>query len=888
MRSELRHFPLSPRLPSLVSLLILASFMTPNRTNSQIISTGWQLQVAAKTSDAGQAISRLDYLSNGWRPAMVPGTVLTSLVADGVYPDPLFGENNRPDKIPDSLCRNSYWYRTTFTVPPSYGGRRVWLNFDGINYIAEVWVNGKQIGTIRGAFARGVFDVTDLVTPGESAALAVLIQPPPNPGNHAEKTQKTGTGPNGGILAKDGPTFLCSIGWDWIPTIRDRNIGIWQNVRLSSTGPVRIEDPFVTSDLPLPRMDSAEISVQTTLRNVSDSPQSGTLIGSVEDERFQIPVNLASGESRLVTIPTIHLKNPRLWWPNGYGPANLYQLHLRFDDSDARDVTFGIRKITYSVAGSRNLTLSVNGVPVFCKGGNWGMDEAMKRIPRDRLEAQIRMHQLANYTMIRNWVGQSTSEDFYDLCDKYGILVWDEFFQPNPSDGPNPADTQLYLANVREKVLRFRNHPCIALWCGRNEGDPPPSINKGNQKIMDELDAERLYQPSSTRGRGVISHGPYCWRTPREYYEFSDKEAFKTEIGTVSIPTLEAVHAMMPEKDWEDFNDDWAEHDLCSGAQQGRGRDPYPTVIARRYGHLANLADFVRKSQLANYESFRAMYEGRFAKLFKPCTAVITWMSNPAQPSFVWQLYSHDLEPNSSLFAVRKACEPVHIQMNQSDFHVMIINNTPNQLANMEARIRVFNLDGSQKFDRRISVNASASAATDAGAIDFPADVSPIHFVKLELRGSSGNLVSDNFYWRASPSHENDLSALDSIAPALLDIETSRHDDGEKCLLDVKVTNSSSAIALMAHLQLRRKTSNERILPVYYTDNYVSLLPGESRTIQIEAAISDLHGEEPLVLLDGWNVTTTAKDSVQQNTDALPSSWPARGFGVVSSGHGGA
>ena len=244
--------------------------------------------------------------------------------------------------------------------------------------------------------------------------------------------------------------------------------------------------------------------------------------------------------------------------------------------SDAQDVTFGIRKITYAVPGSDNLTLSVNGVPVVAKGGDWGMDEAMKRIPRARLEAQIRMHKLANYTIIRNWVGQSTSEDFYDLCDKYGILLWDEFFQPNPSDGPNPPDTALYLANVREKILRFRSHPCIALWCGRNEGFPPPDINTGIQALMDELDTHRLYQPSSTDGRGVHSGGPYRWQTPRAYYRVD--APFKTEIGSVSIPTLEAVQAMMPPKDWETINDDWAEHDLLRGAQAG---DSYPVTLGR-------------------------------------------------------------------------------------------------------------------------------------------------------------------------------------------------------------------------------------------------------------------------------------------------------------------
>ncbi len=820
---------------------------------------GWELQDAAKATDTGEVISRTDYRPAGWHRATVPGTVLTSLVNDGVYPEPLYGENNRPDKIPDSLCRTAYWYRTPFTVPQSYAGQRVWLNFQGINYIAAVWVNGRQAGTIKGAFARGIFDVTSSVVIGGSNALAVQVLPQPHPGETHEKTIAKGTGPNGGVTGRDGPTFLCTVGWDWIPTIRDRDTGIWQGVTLSATGPVVVQDPYVTSDLPLPRTDSADLTVQATVRNVTPTAVAGTLTGVIEGIKFKQEVALGPQETRPVEFapgatPGLHVRQPRLWWPNGYGPQNLYTLHLSFavkgTVSDEQDVTFGVRKITYALPGSENLALSVNGVPVVAKGGDWGMDEAMKRIPRRRLEAQVRMHQIANYTIIRNWVGQSTSADLYDLCDRYGLLVWDEFFEPHPSDGPIPEDVDLYLANVREKILRCRNHPSIALWCARNEGDPPPAIGDGIRKLIHELDPGRLYQPSSTSGRGVNSGGPYHWRTPREFYTFG--EAFKTEIGSMSVPTLEAIQAMMPTKDWEVINDDWAEHDFCAGAQQG---DRYPGIISRRYGPPASLADFTRKSQLANYEAFRAMYEGRFAKLFHPATGVITWMSSPAQPSFVWQLYSHDLEPNSSLYGARKACEPVHIQMNQNDWRVMVINNTPEPLREVTAKAAVYNLDGSLQHAQTNTVTAAPSAATDAGPLAFPSGLSPVHFVKLELRDARNRLLSDNFYWRATPDREDDFQALNTLPMVALDIQARRRETGGKCLLDVSLRNPTGFVALMAHLQLRKARSGQRVLPVFYSDNYVSLLPAESRSLTIEAASADLAGEAPLLAVDGWNVT---------------------------------
>jgi len=864
----------------------LSSMASSKAPEPVTISSGWQLQDAAKVPETGEAISQESFNAQGWNAATVPGTVLTSLVNDGIYPEPLYGENNRPDKIPESLNRTSWWYRAVVTVPKNYKHKQTWLNFDGINYSAEVWVNGKQVGNIRGAFIRGTFDITSAVKPGKQAVIAVRVTPQPHPGVPHEHTIRDGMGKNGGITAIDGPTFLSTIGWDWIPAIRDRDTGIWRKVYLSASGPVIIKDPAVTTDLPLPRVDSADVAMTTTLENVTDQPQKGVLKGSFGDASFEKEVEVAPHAFALVsldpkTTPALHVSNPRLWWPNGYGAQNLYNLHLSFEVkkkvSDAKDVSFGIRKITYSVPDSENLTISVNGVRVFIRGGDWGLDEAMKRIPRERLEAQIRMHQIANLNLIRNWVGQSTGEDFYELCDKYGLLVWDEFFQPNPSDGPNPTDLGTYMANVRDKILRFRNHPSIAVWCARNEGYPPKEIDDALRPLMAELDPARLYQPSSTAGHGVHSGGPYHWRTPREFYTF--QSAFKTEIGSVSVPTIESIHGMMPQKDWEIINDDWAEHDFAKGASGG---DTYRDVIEARYGKLANLADFVRKAQLANYEAFRAMYEGRNAKLFKPSTAVITWMSNPAQPSFVWQLYHHDLEPNSSLFAVKEAGEPVHIQLNESTGEVEVINNLAAPLTGATAHLALYNLDGSIPYQHDFDVTAPASAETSLGMVAWPADLSAVHFVKLDLHDASGKLLSTNFYWRALPEHQDDLTALNRLQTIMLDTKIERHDADGKCLLSITLHNPGPQVALMAHLQLRRQRSGERVLPVYYSGNYVSLVPNETRTVTIEASEADLKGDVPLVVVDGWNVTVAPSSSssaaIALNVDAQVAHWPVTGL----------
>jgi hypothetical protein len=593
------------------------------------------------------------------------------------------------------------------------------------------------------------------------------------------------------------------------------------------------------------------------------------------------------------TTPVLHVSNPKLWWPNGYGPQNLYTLHVRFvqhgADSDTHDTIFGIRKITYG--GMDALTISVNGVKVFIRGGDWGLDEGMKRIPRARLDAEIHMHALANMNMIRNWVGQSTDEDFYELCDKYGILIWDEFFQANPSDGPNPDDLPIYLANVQDKILRFRNHPSIALWCARNEGYPPPEIHNALEKMIPDLDPDRLYQPSSTAGRGVMSGGPYYWREPEAFYV--PDAPFKTETGSMSVPTLESIHGMMPQKDWETINDDWAEHDFAKGAQHG---DTYPYVLAGRYGRIANLADFVRKAQMMNYEAYRAMYEGRNAHLFAPTTGIITWMSNPAQPSFVWQLYHYDLEPNSSLFAVKSASEPVHIQMNEVTGNLQVINNLPQAIAGDTAHVAVYSVWGGSHaaLETDVPVSGPADTAIDLGPTPLPnwSKLYPLYLIKLDLRDAQGQIVSRNLYWKPLPSMRDDLTTLNSLPTIKLDGTIARHDAGDRLGLEVTLKNSGAAFALMAHLQLRRKSSGDRILPVFYSDNYVWLAPGESRTIAIDAALADLKGDTPLVVVDGWNVdvtpVTNADCALAPNVDAQVSHWPATGLPMITAGLPGA
>ena len=865
---------------------ILLGWLTLSSANAQVATevTAWTMQDASKVSATGEAISKDFFSAADWYKAVVPGTVLTTLVANKVYPEPLYGENMRA--IPESLNKTSYWYRTRLNVPQTYKGRHVWLHFAGVNYAAEIWLGGQHLGAMKGAFKRGDFDVTSFVKPGHASTLAVLVLTQPHPGTPHEHTVAIGTGHNGGQTALDGPTFLSTIGWDWLMAVRDRDAGIWLPVTLSATGPVTVNNPNVVSHLS-PQLESADLDVEMTLSNSTPKSVSGTLIGTITGEtspiKFSLAVSLEPNASRVInltadTMPVLRIGNPKLWWPNGYGAPNLHHLKLSFvtgaSASDEKELQFGIRKVEYEVPGSENLTIVVNNVKVMVRGGNWGLDEAMKRIPRERLEAQIRMHALANMNLIRNWVGQSTSPDFYELADKYGILLWDEFFQPNPGDGPNVLDTDTYVANVKDKVLRFRSHPSIVVWCARNEGPPPVALDEALQAMMKRLDPTRLYQSSSTDGRGVSSHGPYYWRAPQFFYQIN--EAFKTETGSVSVPTLESIQGMMPKKDWETINDDWAQHDMASGAQRG---NEYPFTLAKRYGPIRNLADFTRKAQLANYEAFRGMYESRNATMFVNTTGIITWMSHPAQPSFVWQLYHYDLEPNASLYAVKEANEPIHVQLNEALRTVQVVNNTPRDLDGLLLSQTIYRLDSSiSSKSTKILKSVPASSTVTPYALWVDPHISEVYFVRLELKDASGSLLSTNTYWKNVA--QDDLSALSKMSRASIAIQAVPHQSGDRTVLDVTLTNPTQTIALMTHLQLHRKSDGARVLPAYASDNYITLVPGETRMIAVEAATSDLSGG-PVILVDGYNVDVQATSypvEIRRNEIADPLSTPASGL----------
>jgi hypothetical protein len=643
----------------------------------------------------------------GWTPAIVPGTVFSSFVAAGVEADPNFGDNiHRVDR---AKYDRDFWYRTEFAVPAGFSRGRVWLNFAGVNRDADVFLNTRFLGSVRGIVQRGRFDVTALLRPDGANTLAVLVRVPQMP-----------------ISNGASPTYGSSAGWDWMPRVPGLNSGIQDEVFLTTTGDVSIIDPWITSDLP--DLARAGLTLRTELHNASSAERTGVLRGVIEPGgiEFSVPVSIPPLETKRVQVdpegfPQLWLAQPRLWWPNGYGDAPLYTCRLSFTadhgESDAREVTFGIRRLEIDFSKGP-MRIVVNGTPIFARGGNWGMPEYLLRVTPEDYERRVRLHRDMNFNIIRNWMGSTTHEAFYEACDRHGILVWDDFWLN--SSGGLPRDIHVFNANAVEKLKRLRNHPSIALWCGDNEGDPPAPLDDWLAADVKAFDG-RHYHPNS-HSRGLSGSGPWRPLEPQEYFLRAapgnwggdDGWGMRSEMGSAVFVNLESLRKFIRADALWPRNEMWDRHYFGPAAMYA-GPDDYEKALATRYGPAAGIEEFCRKAQLLNLETTRAMFEGWADNLWNDATGLIIWMSQSAYPSLVWQTYDYYYDATGAYWGAKHACEPVHIQWNCGTGGVKVINTTREPLAGVRAEARIYGLDGVElpalATARSLDVPAGSAAA---------------------------------------------------------------------------------------------------------------------------------------------------------------------------------
>jgi hypothetical protein len=882
-----------------------------------ILSGGWRLAEAPKVAATAEQISTSGFDASAWMQATVPGTALTTLIDRGIYPDPDFGLDNLD--IPERLNRQDYWYRAEFAAPTTKGRSRFELVLDGINYRAEIWLNGHRLGEMAGAFTRGRFDVSKLLEPAGKNALAIRVSPPPHPGIPNVQSIAYGAGLNGGAMELDGPTFMASEGWDWNPPMRDRDTGLWQDVHLVATGAVSIGDPQVVTHLPLPDISTVEVTLAIPLENATDAAVEGTLTASFEGvevrKRVSVPPGGVVATLSPTEFPALRLEHPRLWWPNGYGKPELYHLTATFAAEGSapavKRLRFGVREISYEISlldsqgalrrvdydptvgreeakpqvevtheGMRQvpdgwaasiaageddspafrtlddtratpyLAIKVNGVRIAVRGGSWGMDDSRKRVSRQRLEPFFRYDRDANLNTIRNWQGQNTEEVFYDLADEYGMLVWNDFWEVTMDSNAEAEDPQLFLANARDTILRYRNHPSIAMWCGRNEGVPQPVINAGLIALTHSLDGTRYYSPSSNQVN-LQPSGPYSYEDPADYYDKLDP-GFAVEVGTPSLPTLEWFGRWLPKEDRWPITDDWAYHNW-------HPYDEFNRHMQAQFGAARSLEDYVGQAQMLNYVDYRAIFEGFNAHLWAPNSGRLLWMTQPSWPSMLWGILSSDYDTQASYYGTKKACEPLHVQLDLATDDVQVIDTTREPLRQAKVEADIYALDGKPLLHRETTLDAPMDDATRA----FHLDLAPLMgdttvFVHLALRASDGSLLSQNLYWRAAS--DAGYRALDGLAKARVTLAARRTASAEAAdgaRIEVTLKNTSAGFALNAKLVVSNAADGAEALPAFYSDNYLSLLPGEERKVTIDLPGAD--PKQPLsVALRGWNIAPTS------------------------------
>ena len=847
----------------------------------------WKMIKAGDATDPGEKISLSNYATTNWMPAIVPGTVLNSLVYNQKYPEPYYGINNKIESklIPDisETGRDfyTYWFRTDFSVPQSFKGKTVWLQLDGINYRAEVWVNGNLLSTINGMFIQDYIDVTDFVKIGESNGLAIKVYPVDVPGSAKPKSWGAAgefhNGGNGNIGLNT--TMLMTVGWDFtfMDGIRDRNTGIWKNISLYATGRVALRHPFVKSELRKPDYDQARETVSVEIINPSTSNRvisckvKGEIVG--ENITFEKTFRLMRGEEKTATFspeefPQLIINSPKLWWPVNKGPQNLYDLKLTVSvdgkDCDSVKTRFGIREIVSDrKTPDKSRVFYVNGKRLFIRGTNW-IPEAMLRTSDERTYAELRYSRQSGVNLLRMWGGGIAESDyFFQLCDELGLLVWQEFWMTG--DTRHPHDKGLYMSNVESTVKRIRNHPSLAYYVASNESTEVT----GTPELLNKLDGTRGFQMQS-ECEGVHDGSPYKQVNPMQHYENtasprgSRVDGFNPEYGAPTLPTVEILREMMDEKDlWPINKEVW---DYLDGNGFHLMSTMY-TDLVNNYGKSSSIDEFAQKGQLLGAINSKSIWEvWNYNKLDygdRFCSGLLFWYHNCSMPQVASRMWDWSLEPTASLYHTANSLEPLHAQFDYLKNTVSVVNDYYREFKDYKVIAQVYDINSKKVFEESAVVDLpSDGVVNDALTIRFPENISQVHFIKLILKDEKGKDVSSNFYWRSNDKYEGSKTLTGPAASGFEDLSKLKQakvkltykvrEDNNNYFVDITLRNTSGQIAFFNQLQfLNSKMSPIR--PSFYTDNFFSLMPGEKKTVTIETAKGKLK-DGAVLALKGWNI----------------------------------
>jgi len=889
------------RLPIsiLASIIFCTASLAQTGSKSSVsnfsLNDGWTLQSSAKVSEKGEAIASLSFQPKDWIKATVPTTVVAAQVKSGLLPDPSYGMNIRQypgvsypvganfsnlPMAPDSPYAVSWWYRKEFTLPKDFAGKAVWLNFRGINYRGNIWLNGKQIANsdqVAGAWRTYEFNVTAEVKAGTNVIATQIWAP----------TDKS--------LAI---TFV-----DWNPAPPDKNMGLWRDVYLRASGPVALRYPAVVSKVDSPANNAAHLTVTALLKNGTDQPVKGTLKGKIEKIEFAQEVELAAGESKDITLDPnnfsqLNFTDPRLWWPTQMGTPNLYELDLSLEVngkvSDSGHTQFGIREITSEVAEHApnrfKRLFKINGKNILIRGAGWTPDLMLRPDPL-RMTDEFRYVQDMGLNTVR-LEGKLEPELFYETADQMGILVmagwcccdhWEHW------GNWAPEDFDIAKASLRDQMYRLRSHPSMVMWLNGSDNPPPPDVEEMYLKIEKDLlwpnpiVSSATAKPATVTGAsGVKMSGPYEYVAPS--YWSADPHRPTTEQGCnaggcggaygfnsetsmgPAVPPIESVRRMIPKDHLWPIDDYWNFH---AGGGAFKNLQVFTDAQDNRYGKAASAEDFTYKSQLMTYEGVRAMYEA-YSRNKYTSTGVIQWMLNNAWPSMIWHLYDYYLRPGGGYFGAKKAMQALDPVYGYDDHSVWLVSSKYEDTKGLKLTARILNVDAAEKFSKDVTLDASADSTAKILELPQVDGLSPAYFLDLRVTDASGKLVGSNFYWLSSKNETidwaksnwyvtptetyADYTALAQLPKVKLNVSSRSESKGNQSMTRVTLENPSKSVAFFVRLKVNKGKGGEEILPAVWQDNYISLLPGEKREIVATYRIADLGGAKPDVEVNGWNV----------------------------------
>lgn len=861
----------------LINLLFLSSFLSTYAQDFVIpLSDGWKIESSQKFTATGPEVSSASFDVSGWYAARVPGTVLHNLVQAGEYKEIYMGRNF--ETIPKSRFECSWWYRKVFTVADISGYYR--LFFEGLNYKANIWLNGKLLAasdSIENPFRRFEFEVSALLNKG-SNVLAVEVIPP-----------------------KKGDLTIGFV--DWNPAPPDRNMGLWREVNLVRSGPVALKHPFVKTSLNS-SLTQAILSISVEAGNFSDAEVETEISGTINDINFSKKVRLLPKENRKITFAPeefkgLQIQNPKIWWPNGLGKPELYTLKLtatlQGDLSDQKQVRFGIREIKDYINENGHRGYMVNGCKVLIRGAGW-VDDILLGDSDEKVRAQVEYVKQMNLNTIRFEGFWGKNDKVYDYADELGILImvgwscqWEwQGYSGRPEDDflaiRTPEEIRLHTRSYMDQVRLLRNHPSLFLWVFGSDKIPSPALEK---PLREALLTEDPTRPTLNGCKGMepggdksnISEisgptrvkmlGPYEYVTPNYWYvNKTDGGAFgfNTETGPgAQVPPIGSIRKMIPEDKLWPVNSMWDYH--C-GRNEFSNLNRFLKAFNARYGESPNVEDFAAMCQVSNYEAIRPMFEA-FAVNKHNATGVIQWMLNSAWPEFFWQLYDWYMVPNGAFYGTRKACNPVNIIYNYADKSIYLDNETLDDLNHLTAIVTVLDKDSRIVLKKEVETNVPGNSSTMIYKMPELKDISTTYFIDLKLKDNQ-KMVADNFYWLSSKedvldeartkwfvtpnSSYADLRQLRQLPKTEVKADYQFTPDGDSQVLTVKLKNTGKTLAFFMELNVLGDKSKETVVPVLWSDNYVSLLPGETKVFTARFKNSALRDEKAIFQFSGINI----------------------------------